>query len=108
MGIRRGDQVQENIISIIHQRFPSAEGLRKQPKYSAETVEDISKDLNKELGSSSIPEMPTTDVVVPDVSPSAKETDSETRSLPVPERPFPRRSGRIRRPPKRLPDNHSK
>ncbi|GFV17189.1 hypothetical protein TNCV_3371531 [Trichonephila clavipes] len=30
---------------------------------------------------------------------SAKETDSETRCPPVPDRPLPRRSGRIRRPP---------
>ncbi|GFY15531.1 uncharacterized protein K02A2.6 [Trichonephila clavipes] len=69
----------------------------------AETAEDISKDLNKELGSSSVQGVPSTDVAVPDLSQfSAKETDSETRSPPVPERPFPRRSGRIRRPPERL------
>ncbi|GFX95183.1 transposon Tf2-9 polyprotein [Trichonephila clavipes] len=54
-------------------------------------------------GSSSIPEVPSTDITVPDVSPSsAKVTDSETRSSPVPERPFPRHSRKIRRPPKRL------
>ncbi|GFX92286.1 uncharacterized protein K02A2.6 [Trichonephila clavipes] len=69
----------------------------------AETAEDISKDLNKELGSSSVQGVPSTDVAVPDLSQSsAKETDSETRSPPVPDRPFPRRSGRIRRPPERL------
>ncbi|GFQ68271.1 transposon Tf2-9 polyprotein [Trichonephila clavata] len=69
----------------------------------AETAEDISKDPNKELGSSSVQGVPSTDVAVPDLSQSsAKETDSETRSPPVPDRPFPRRSGRIRRPPDRL------
>ncbi|GFW55210.1 uncharacterized protein K02A2.6 [Trichonephila clavipes] len=69
----------------------------------AETAEDVSKDLNKELGSSSVQGVPSTDVAVPDLSQSsAKETDSETRSPPVPDRPFPRRSGRIRRPPERL------
>ncbi|GFS80983.1 uncharacterized protein K02A2.6 [Trichonephila clavipes] len=69
----------------------------------AETAEDISKDRNKELGSSSVQGVPSTDVAVPDLSQSsAKETDSETRSPPVPDRPFPRRSGRIRRPPERL------
>ncbi|GFQ73918.1 uncharacterized protein K02A2.6 [Trichonephila clavata] len=69
----------------------------------AETAEDISKDPNKELGSSSVQGVPSTDVAVPDLSQSsAKETDSETRSPPVPDRPFPRRSGRIRRPPERL------
>ncbi|GFR10524.1 uncharacterized protein K02A2.6 [Trichonephila clavata] len=79
-------------------RFPSAEVRENNPNIQhAETVELISKDLNKELGSSSVPEVPSTDVAVSDVSPSsAKMTDSETRSPPVPERPFPRRSGRIR------------
>ncbi|GFS96422.1 reverse transcriptase domain-containing protein [Trichonephila clavipes] len=47
--------------------------------------------------------VPSTDVAVPDLSQSsAKETDSETRSPPVPDRPLPRRSGRIRRPPENL------
>ncbi|GFR12323.1 uncharacterized protein K02A2.6 [Trichonephila clavata] len=60
-------------------------------------------DLNKELGSSSVPEVPSTDVAIPDVSPSsAKLTGFETRNPPVPEKPFPRRSGRIRRSPERL------
>ncbi|GFV58448.1 uncharacterized protein K02A2.6 [Trichonephila clavipes] len=69
----------------------------------AETADNISKDLNKELGSSSVQGVPSTDVAVPDLSQSsAKETDSETRSPPAPDRPFPRRSGRIRRPPERL------
>ncbi|GFR14889.1 transposon Tf2-9 polyprotein [Trichonephila clavata] len=69
----------------------------------AETAEDISKDPNKELGSSSVQGVPSTDVAIPDLSQSsAKETDSETKSPPVPDRPFPRHSGRIRRPPERL------
>ncbi|GFV22710.1 hypothetical protein TNCV_2816081 [Trichonephila clavipes] len=42
----------------------------------AETAEDISKDRNKELGSSSVQGVPSTDVAVPDLSQSsAKETD---------------------------------
>ncbi|GFW35303.1 uncharacterized protein K02A2.6 [Trichonephila clavipes] len=69
----------------------------------AETAGDISKDLNKELGSSSVQGVPSTEVAVPDLSQSsAKETDSETRIRPVPDRPFPRHSGRIRRPQERL------
>ncbi|GFW38192.1 uncharacterized protein K02A2.6 [Trichonephila clavipes] len=99
-----GDKVQENIIPLMHQRFPSSEVRENNCNIQhAETAEDISKDLNKELGSSSIQGVPSTDVAVPDLSQSsAKETDSETRSPPVPDRPFPRRSGRIRRPPERL------
>ncbi|GFW57776.1 uncharacterized protein K02A2.6 [Trichonephila clavipes] len=94
-----GDKVQENIIPLMHQRFPENNSNIQH----AETAEDISKDLNKELGSSFIQGVPSTDVAVPDLSQSsAKETDSETRSPPVPDRPFPRRSGRIRRPPERL------
>ncbi|GFQ88129.1 transposon Tf2-9 polyprotein [Trichonephila clavata] len=99
-----GDQVQETIIPIIHQRFPSA-GVRENNSdiQHAETAEDISKDPNKELGSSSVQGVPSTDVSVPDLSQSlANEIDSETRSPPVPDRPFPKRSGRIRRPPERL------
>ncbi|GFX71383.1 transposon Tf2-6 polyprotein [Trichonephila clavipes] len=99
-----GDKVQENIIPRMHQRFPSSEVRENNSNIQhAETAEDISKDLNKELGSSSVQGVPSTDVAVPDLSQSsAKETDSETRSPPVPDRPFPRRSGRIRRPPERL------
>ncbi|GFR21515.1 uncharacterized protein K02A2.6 [Trichonephila clavata] len=38
-----GDQEQENIIPIIHQRFPSAEVREKNPNIQhAETAEDIS------------------------------------------------------------------
>ncbi|GFV32534.1 uncharacterized protein K02A2.6 [Trichonephila clavipes] len=48
-----------------------------QIRQHAETAEDISKDLNKELGSSSVQGVPSTDVAVPDLSQSsAKETDS--------------------------------
>ncbi|GFQ97795.1 uncharacterized protein K02A2.6 [Trichonephila clavata] len=85
-------------------RFPSAEVRENNSDIQhAETAEDISKDPNKELGSSSVPGVPSTDVVVPDLSQSsATETDSETRSPPVSDRPLPRRSGRIRRPPERL------
>ncbi|GFV72286.1 uncharacterized protein K02A2.6 [Trichonephila clavipes] len=99
-----GDKVQENIIPLMNQRFPSSEVRENNSNIQhAETAEDISKDLNKELGSSSVQGVPSTDVAVPDLSQSsAKETDSETRSPPVPDRPFPRRSGRIRRPPERL------
>ncbi|GFW38676.1 uncharacterized protein K02A2.6 [Trichonephila clavipes] len=99
-----GDKVQENIIPLMHQRFPSSEIRENNSNIQhAETAEDISKDRNKELGSSSVQGVPSTDVAVPDLSQSsAKETDSETRSPPVPDRPLPRRSGRIRRPPERL------
>ncbi|GFS72504.1 uncharacterized protein K02A2.6 [Trichonephila clavipes] len=99
-----GDKVQENIIPLMHQRFPSSEVRENNSNIQhAETAEDIYKDRNKKLGSSSVQGVPSTDVAVPDLSQSsAKETDSETRSPPVPDRPFPRRSGRIRRPPERL------
>ncbi|GFR09705.1 uncharacterized protein K02A2.6, partial [Trichonephila clavata] len=82
-----GDQVQENIIPIIHQRFPSAEVRENNSDIqNAETAEDISKDPNKELGLSSVQGVPSTDVAVPDLSQSsATETDSET-SPPVPDR----------------------
>ncbi|GFR19228.1 transposon Tf2-9 polyprotein [Trichonephila clavata] len=93
-----GDQVQENIIPIIHQRFPSAEVRESNSDIQhAETAKDISKDPNNELGSSSVQGVPSTDVAVPDLSQSsATVTDSETRSPPVPDRPLPKRSGRIR------------
>ncbi|GFX84918.1 uncharacterized protein K02A2.6 [Trichonephila clavipes] len=99
-----GDKVQENILPLIHQRFPSAEVRENNYNIQhAEMAEDISKDLNKELGSSSVQGVSSTDVTVPDLSQSsAKEADSETRSPSVPDRPFPRRSGRIRRPPERF------
>ncbi|GFW76967.1 uncharacterized protein K02A2.6 [Trichonephila clavipes] len=98
------DGVLHYIIPLMHQRFPSSEVRENNSNIQhAETAEDVSKDLNKELGSSSVQGVPSTDVAVPDLSQSsAKETDSETRSPPVPDRPFPRRSGRIRRPPERL------
>ncbi|GFQ71975.1 uncharacterized protein K02A2.6 [Trichonephila clavata] len=77
-----GDEVRENIIPIIHQRFPLAEVRENNSDIQhAETAEDISKDPNKELGSSSVQGVPSTDVAVPDLSQSsATETDSETRS----------------------------
>ncbi|GFT95325.1 integrase_H2C2 domain-containing protein [Trichonephila clavipes] len=94
-----GDKVQENIIPLMHQRFPSSEVRENNSNIQhAETAEDISKDRNKELGSSSVQGVPSTDIAVSDLSQSsAKETDSETRSPPVPDRPLPRRSGRISR-----------
>ncbi|GFX14565.1 transposon Tf2-6 polyprotein [Trichonephila clavipes] len=43
----------------------------------------------RKIGSSSVQGVPSTDVAVPDLSQSlAKETDSETRTRPVPDRPF--------------------
>ncbi|GFW42104.1 transposon Tf2-9 polyprotein [Trichonephila clavipes] len=58
-----GDKVQENIIPLIHQRFPSAEVRENNSNTQhAETAGDISKDLNKELGSSSVQGGPSTDV----------------------------------------------
>ncbi|GFQ71644.1 hypothetical protein TNCT_601631 [Trichonephila clavata] len=91
-----GFPVQNNIIPIIHQRFPSAKLRENNPHIQhAEMAKDISKDLNKELGSSFVLEVPATDVAVPHVPhSSATVTDSETRSPPVPERPFPWRSWR--------------
>ncbi|GFT65482.1 transposon Tf2-8 polyprotein [Trichonephila clavipes] len=75
----------------------------KKTSFHLCTRDFIIRGSNKELGSSSVQGVPSTDVAVPDLSQSsAKETDSETRSPPVPDRPFPRRSGRIRRPPERL------
>ncbi|GFV09424.1 uncharacterized protein K02A2.6 [Trichonephila clavipes] len=44
-----GDKVQENIIPLMHQRFPSSEVRENNSNIQhAETAEDISKDLNKE------------------------------------------------------------
>ncbi|GFW74796.1 hypothetical protein TNCV_5137751 [Trichonephila clavipes] len=55
-----------------HQRFEKNNSNIQH----AETAEDISKDRNKELGSSSVQGVPSTDVAVPDLSQSsAKETD---------------------------------
>ncbi|GFW05113.1 uncharacterized protein K02A2.6 [Trichonephila clavipes] len=84
------DKVQENIIPLIHQRFPSAEVRENNSTIQhVETAGDISKDLKKELGSFSAQGVPSTDVAIPDLSQSsAKETDSETRSPPVPDRPI--------------------
>ncbi|GFV13575.1 hypothetical protein TNCV_67781 [Trichonephila clavipes] len=61
----------------MHQRFPSEVRENNSNIQHAETAEDISKDRNKELGSSSVQGVPSTDVAVPDLSQSsAKETDS--------------------------------
>ncbi|GFW75597.1 hypothetical protein TNCV_4427801 [Trichonephila clavipes] len=49
----------------MHQRFPSSEVRENNSNIQhAETAEDISKDLNKELGSSSVQGVPSTDVAV--------------------------------------------
>ncbi|GFT72185.1 uncharacterized protein K02A2.6 [Trichonephila clavipes] len=54
-----GDKVQENIIPLMHQRFPSSEVRENNSNIQhAETAEDISKDRNKELGSSSVQGVP--------------------------------------------------
>ncbi|GFT43909.1 hypothetical protein TNCV_1183401 [Trichonephila clavipes] len=65
----------------MHQRFPSSEVRENNSNIQhAETAEDISKDRNKELGSSSVQGVPSTDVAVSDLSQSsAKETDSDER-----------------------------
>ncbi|GFW19344.1 uncharacterized protein K02A2.6 [Trichonephila clavipes] len=62
-----GDKVPENIIPLIHQRFPSAEVPENNSNIPhAESAGDISKDLNKELGSSSVQGVPSTnDLGVP-------------------------------------------
>ncbi|GFU40667.1 hypothetical protein TNCV_3230471 [Trichonephila clavipes] len=53
----------------MHPRFPSSEVRENNSNIQhAETAEDISKDLNKELGSSSVQGVPSTDVAVPDLS----------------------------------------
>ncbi|GFX32151.1 transposon Tf2-9 polyprotein [Trichonephila clavipes] len=77
-----GDKVQENIIPLMHQRFPSSEVRENNSNIQhAETAEDISKDRNKELGSSSVQGVPSADVAVSDLSQSsAKETDSRRES----------------------------
>ncbi|GFX53669.1 uncharacterized protein TNCV_1596151 [Trichonephila clavipes] len=46
-----GDKVQENIIPLMHQRFPSSEVRENNSNIQhAETAEDISKDRNKGIG----------------------------------------------------------
>ncbi|GFT66544.1 uncharacterized protein K02A2.6 [Trichonephila clavipes] len=72
----------------------TSRGSKKQPKYSA-----CRNSGRSEQGIGFVPEVPSTDVAVPDVSPSSAKV-TKTRSPPIPGRPFPRRSGR--RPPKRL------
>ncbi|GFV10066.1 hypothetical protein TNCV_3454551 [Trichonephila clavipes] len=65
-----GDKVQENIIPLMHQRFPSSEVRENNSNIQhAETAEDISKDRNKRWSSSSVQvRVPSTDVAVPDLS----------------------------------------
>ncbi|GFQ94538.1 uncharacterized protein K02A2.6 [Trichonephila clavata] len=73
-----GDQVQENIFSIIHQRFPLVEGRENNP--NIQHAENPSRDMNKELGSSSVLEVLSTDVAVPDVPPSSAKVTESTSS----------------------------
>ncbi|GFW00236.1 uncharacterized protein K02A2.6 [Trichonephila clavipes] len=77
-----GDKVQENIIPLIHQRFPSAEDRENNSNIQhAETAGDISKDLNKESGSSSVQGVPSTDVAVPDLSQSLLKRRTPKRGV---------------------------
>ncbi|GFV27296.1 transposon Tf2-6 polyprotein [Trichonephila clavipes] len=80
--------------TLIPNEITTSRGSKKQPKYSA-----CRNSGRSEQGIGFVPEVPSTDVVVPDVSPSSAKV-TETRSPPIPRRPFPRRSGR--QPPKRL------
>ncbi|GBM87345.1 Uncharacterized protein K02A2.6 [Araneus ventricosus] len=103
-----GDHVQENdFIPNVHRRF-SATDVREsnQNLQHAETAENPSSQVpNEEQGSSSTSAVPSTDVPAHDSPPSDVQLDSsQMRSPPVPASPrqVPRRSGRIRRPPKRL------
>ncbi|GBN68939.1 Transposon Tf2-6 polyprotein [Araneus ventricosus] len=103
-----GDHVQENAFILnVHHRF-SATGVREsnQNLQHAETAENPSSQVpNKEQGSSSTSAVPSTDVPAHDSPASDVQLDSsQMRSPPVPASPrqVPRRSGRIRRPPKRL------
>ncbi|GBN92806.1 hypothetical protein AVEN_52800-1, partial [Araneus ventricosus] len=103
-----GDHVQENdFIPNVHRRFPSTDVRESnQNLQHAETAENPSSQVpNEEQGSSSTSAVPSTDVPDHDSPPSDVQLDSsQMRSPPVPASPrqVPRRSGRIRRPPKRL------
>ncbi|GBM07216.1 Uncharacterized protein K02A2.6 [Araneus ventricosus] len=103
-----GDHVQENdFIPNIHRRFPSTDVRESNQNLQyAETAENPSSQVpNEEQGSSSTSAVPSTDVPAHDSPPSDVQLDSsQMRSPPVPASPrqVPRRSGRIRRPPKRL------
>ncbi|GFQ98638.1 uncharacterized protein K02A2.6 [Trichonephila clavata] len=55
-----GDQVLENIIPIIHQRFPSAEVRENNTNVQHAETTETPKVLNKKLGSSTVPEVPST------------------------------------------------
>ncbi|GBO24037.1 Transposon Tf2-8 polyprotein [Araneus ventricosus] len=103
-----GDHVQENdFIPNVHRRFPSTDVRESNQNLQyAETAENPSSQVpNEEQGSSSTSAVPSTDVPAHDSPPSDVQLDSsQMRSPPVPASPrqVPRRSGRIRRPPKRL------
>ncbi|GFV23163.1 hypothetical protein TNCV_658791 [Trichonephila clavipes] len=77
----------------MHQRFPSSEVRENNSNIQhAETAEDISKDRNEGIGfifrtRSAINWMLRFQIYH---SLQLRETDSETRSPPVPDRPFPR------------------
>ncbi|GFU94348.1 hypothetical protein TNCV_4889741 [Trichonephila clavipes] len=93
-----GEKVQENIISTYardfhHQRFEKTTLIFSMQKRR----KDISRIGTKELGSSPVQGVPSTDVAVPDLSHDLqlKGADSGDESPLVPDRPFPRRSGRI-------------
>ncbi|GBO36404.1 Uncharacterized protein K02A2.6 [Araneus ventricosus] len=101
-----GDHVQENdFIPNVHRRF-SATDVREsnQNLQYAETAENPSSQVpNEEQGASSTSAVPSTDVPSLDSPPSDVQLDtSQMQSPPVPASPrqVPRRSGRIRRPPK--------
>ncbi|GBL90712.1 hypothetical protein AVEN_219372-1 [Araneus ventricosus] len=103
-----GDHVQENdFISNVHRRFPATDVReRNQNLQHAETAENpFSQVPNEEQGPSSTSAVPSTDVPAHDSPPTDVQLDSSSmRSPPVPTSPsqVPRRSSRIRRPPKRL------
>ncbi|GFY04624.1 uncharacterized protein TNCV_4417071 [Trichonephila clavipes] len=98
-----GDKVQENIIPLMHQRFPSSEVRENNSNIQhAETGEDISKDRNKELGSSSVQECHQLMLRSQIYHSLQLKRLTRDESPPVPDRPLPRRSGRIRRPLERL------
>ncbi|GBN45088.1 hypothetical protein AVEN_98139-1 [Araneus ventricosus] len=103
-----GDHVQENdFIPNVHRRFPATDVRESNSNLQhAETAQSPSSKVpNEEQGPSSTPAVLSTDVSAHDSPPSDVQLNSSSiRSLPVPTRQsqVPRRSCRIRRPPKRL------
>ncbi|GBN33196.1 hypothetical protein AVEN_7241-1, partial [Araneus ventricosus] len=103
-----GDHVQEtDFTPYVHRRFSDTDVRESNQNLQyAETAENPSSQVpNEEQGSSSTSAVPSTDVPVHDSPPSDVQLDSsQMRSPPVPasSRQVLRRSGRIRRPPKRL------